>query len=301
MQMFDYKVTQKRSFLGNVYYLLIRLSRMKNKLAKDSFSRLHSYEDVKTPAKKSFVKEVIGDTTAYWINKEKSENGILVFLPGGGFVIGPSKLHWVYCEKMSKELDMAVLVIRYGLAPEHAFPDSLNGIVNVITTLQNRGDLKQNWFLAGDSAGGNLALTTCYKLYELKAVLPKKLMLIYPSVDMNSDNTGPKEQEIIRKDVVLSLDFTKRILAAYAGNQDINQPLLSPVNGPVEILPPVLLQHGNNDILIRGTQKLVQRMQAAGKSIQYEEYEGMFHGFLMIPNLPETKLAIRSQLQFLRK
>jgi len=74
---------------------------------------------------------------------------------------------------------------------------------------------------------------------------------------------------------------------------------LSPVNGNVGILTPVLLQHGTNDILVPGSRELAHKLEAAGKAVQYEEYEGMFHGFILAPGLPEAKMAIRSQVKFL--
>jgi len=298
--MSQYSVTKKRSLWSSVVYYFLKFSGLKHKLASDSFDKLHSYEDFKTPIKKRYIKEVFDDTACYWINREKKENGVFVYLAGGGFITGPSKLHWLYCEKMSKELDMAVLLIRYGLAPEQPFPIGLDGTVNAIITLQKRGVLQQNWFMAGDSAGGNLALTSCYKLHELKAALPQKLVLLYPSVDMDSQISAAEDQETIRKDIVLDLKFTKRVLEAYAGNHDIHNALLSPVNGRIEVLPPVLLQHGTNDVLIRGSRKFVKKMEAASKSIQYEEYEGMFHGFIIMTGLPEAKIAIRSQINFIK-
>lgn len=296
----DYKVTRKRSFLGSVYCRLIKLFRLKKMLASDSYKQLQAYEDTLTPVRKGYVKEVMGGVCSYWINKEKSENGILVYLPGGGFIIGPVTLHWIYCEKLSKKLDMAVLVIRYDLAPEQPFPKGLNDIVSVIVNLQNRGILKQDWFLGGDSSGGNLAMAACYQLNALKAALPKKLMLLFPSVDMNPGHGIDEVQKIIPKDVLLSLEFTAKVLSAYASNQDLDNPLLSPLNGAVEILPPVLLQHGTNDILIPASRELVKKMEAAGKPVQYEEYEGMFHGFVIVPGLPEAKKAIRSQINFIK-
>ncbi|MGI4020095.1 MAG: alpha/beta hydrolase [Janthinobacterium lividum] len=298
--MFDYKVTTKRSFIATVSNKLMQISGIKSKLAKESFEKLQSYEDKKTPVKKGYLKEVIGNATVYWINKEKRENGIFVFLPGGGFVIGPTKLHWVYSEKMSNKLDMAVMVIRYALAPQNPFPAGLNGIVEVITKLQNRGVLNQNWFLGGESAGGNLALAACYKLQELKAALPQKVLLLYPSLEMNMDRAKPEAQKIIEKDMILSIPFTERILAAYARNCDLNDPLLSPLYGDVDIFPPILLQHGTDDILVAGSRALVQKMEAAGKQIKFEEYEGIFHGFILYPILPEARQAIRSQLKFLK-
>lgn len=297
--MSNYKATTKISFLGTVFSRLILLLQIKDKLAKDSFKQLKSYRDTITPVVKGYLKEVIGDVTVFWINKEKRGNGILVFLPGGGFIIGPIKLHWDYCEKMSKKLNMAVLVIHYHLAPKHPFPNGLNSIINVINALQNRGVLKDKWFLAGDSSGGNLTLSTCYKLFELKALLPQKILLLYPSVDMDIKKAEPEAKKIEGKDVLLSVGFTKKVLAAYVYDQDVSNPLLSPVNGNVGILPPVLLQHGTNDILVPGSRGLAHKLEAVGKAVQYEEYEGMFHGFILAPWLPEAKMAIRSQVKFL--
>lgn len=296
----DYSVTRKRSVLSSICYHLIRIFRLRERLANDSFKRMHAYEDTKTPLIKRYSKEVIAGVPVFWINKTKSENGILVYLPGGGFVIGPTTLHWRYCSKISKKLNMAVLVLRYPLAPESPFPIGLDAIVNVITALQTRGDLQQKWFLGGESAGGNLTLAACYKLHQQKANLPQKLLLMYPSVDMDTNKTSSEVEVLIRKDVMLSLPFTKRLLAVYAGNRDITDPLLSPVNGNLQILPPVLLQHGTHDLLVLGSRKLAERMEAAEKPIQYEEYQGMFHGFILMPNLPEAAMAIRSQVKFLK-
>jgi monoterpene epsilon-lactone hydrolase len=296
----DYRVTRKRSVLSSICYYFIRLFRFRERLAKDSFKQLHAYEDTKTPIIKHYPKEVIAGVPVFWINKAKSENGVLVYLPGGGFVIGPTTLHWRYCYKISRKLDMAVLMVRYPLAPESPFPIGLDAIVDAITALQNRGDLQQKWFLGGESAGGNLTLGVCYKLHQKKAMLPQKLLLLYPSVDMDTNKAGPEVEALIRKDVMLSLPFTKRVIAAYAGNRDVADPFLSPVNGNLQILPPVLVQHGTHDILVLGSRKLAERMQAAGKTIRYEEYEGMFHGFILMPNLPESAMAIRSQIKFLK-
>lgn len=298
--MTDYRVTRKRSFLGTVCCYLIRFLGFKKRLNNDSFKNLQAYEDTKTPIIKRYPKEVIEGVPVFWINKEKSENSILVYLPGGGFIIGPTTLHWLYCDKLSKKLDMAVLMVRYPLTPENPFPNGLNAIVNVITALQKRGDLQQQWFLGGDSSGGNLTLAACYLLHQQKAVLPKKLLLLYPSVDMDTDKTGPEVEDLIRKDVMLSLPFTKRVVAVYCGNRDVTDSLLSPVNGDLKILPPVLLQHGTHDLLVLSSRKLAQKMEAAGKFIQYEEYEGVFHGFILVTKLPESKMAIRAQVKFLK-
>src|SRR3954466_6062354 len=121
----DYKGTDKRSFVGGIYKRLLGLVKMDKNLVKASYRLLHLMEDTKTPEKKGFEKQMIGGAVCWWINLEKSSNGILIYLPGGGFVMGPLRLHWRYCELMSRQLDFAVVVIRYRIAPEFPFPIGL--------------------------------------------------------------------------------------------------------------------------------------------------------------------------------
>ncbi|RYY06426.1 MAG: alpha/beta hydrolase [Sphingobacteriaceae bacterium] len=144
--------------------------------------------------------------------------------------------------------------------------------------------------------GTDIKSVPIIRLYSLYP----SVILLYPSVEMNMDRAKPEAQQIIKKDLVLSVQFTNRILAAYAGNYDLNNPLLSPLYGDVNILPPILLQHGTDDILITGSRALVKKMAAAGKQAKFEEYEGMFHGFILYPILPEAKQAIRNQVAFLK-
>lgn len=283
------QTTVKRSLTGRIYISFLRFLHINKKLAKASFTKLQQFEDKKTPITKKYGKEVIGNAVCWWIQKEKISNGIYIYLPGGGFIIGPSKLHWKYCESMAKLLNMSVLVIRYPLAPENPFPAGLNAIVQVITNLQMRSVLKENWYVGGDSAGGNLALSLCYQLFQQQLSLPKKIVLSFPSVDMGEDENDPELISLSNKDIILSKEFTLKVKEVYAGQNDITNPLLSPVNGDLSVLPPVLLQHGTNDILVKGSRLFVKKMQHAGNPIQYEEYEGMYHGFSLAVRFPKLK------------
>lgn len=295
------KKRPRQSFLSRIYKGFLDLLNLNRKLAVASFEQLQLLEDTITPIRKGYEEEVIKGARCWWINRAKINNGILVYIPGGGFVMGPLTLHWKYCDQMSKHLNMAVLVIRYRLAPDFPFPIGLNDVVEAITTLQAQGTLLQKWYLAGDSAGGNLALGTCYQLAAHKAVLPKKLVLMFPTVDMTINENEAEIVQLSEKDLILSPAFAEKVKKAYVGHHDLRDSLLSPVNGELDILPPILLQHSSDDILVTGSRKLEEKMRKANKAIHYEEYEGMYHGFTLSPGLPEAKKAIRSQLAFLKQ
>lgn len=252
--------------------------------------------DFKTAAKLGFVPEAIAGLRGYWLNESSSDRGVLIYLPGGGFITGPTNVHWYHCLRMSRRLRYAVLVIPYPLAPEHPFPAAINGITAVIQALQQQDRLPDNWLISGDSAGGNLALTTTLNLRQLGAPLPKKLVLLSPVASMNKSGW-----EGHPPDPMLSADYRAYVDQSYVGQSDPANPLLSPLSADLSGLPPVLIQMGTHDILIHEVRKLVQRMQDDGQSVRFEEYPAMIHVFMLFWWLPEAHKAIRDQVAFVSR
>jgi acetyl esterase/lipase len=250
--------------------------------------------DFKTPVKLGFTTEDIAGLRCYWLNEANRDRGVLIYLPGGGFVTGPTRAHWYHCLRMGRRLRYAVLLISYPLAPEHPFPAALNGITAVIQALQHQNRLPENWLISGDSAGGNLALTTTLTLQKRGAALPKKLVLLSPSVNMNR-----LEYERTPPDPMLSADYRTYVDQSYVQQSDPTNPLLSPLFADLSGLPPMLIQMGTHDILIHEVRKLVQRMQTGAQPVQFDEYSDMMHVFMLFWWLPEARQAIRGQVAFI--
>lgn len=293
-------MTSKRSFIAAGFEKIIKTFNLRDKLNNDSYEKLQALEDKSSPVKRHFKREKIAGTNCFWVSPLKEGRSILIYLAGGGFMIGPSRLHWDYCTHLGNKLDVTVLLIRYPLAPQHPFPQGLDAIVNVVTDLQERGVMGKNWLMAGDSAGGNLTVATCYKLHERKAVLPAKILLFFPALDMSGDAASEEGKAVADTDYILSPSFTNRVKEVYWGDFDGTNPLISPIYGNLEILPPMLIQQGNHDLLIKGTRDFVEKMKLLGKQVVFEEYEGMFHGFSLLPILPEAKQALNSVEKFVR-
>ncbi len=229
----------------------------------------------------------------FWIDKQNSNRGVLVYLHGGAYYFGPVKEHWQYFARICKQTGMAGLLIDYGFAPQHPFPKGLDEIVEIVSTF----DLSENWFFLGDSSGAGMAVSATLKLRELNQKLPTKLVLMSPWVDVTLKNPGIELNK--HEDVMMTVERLSNAARSYVGDADPTDPLISPMFGDLIGLPPMLIQMGTADLLLSDCRKFVQKCREAGVDVKYEEVPDVFHDFMMISFLPEAKRAIKSQTEFL--
>lgn len=230
---------------------------------------------------------------AFWIDKNNSAKGVLIYLHGGAFYFGPVKEHWLYLARMCKQTGMAGIMVDYGFAPQHPFPIGLNEIVELMTSLE----LPDKWFLLGDSSGAALAVSAAFDLAEMHAALPSGLILMSPWVDLALDNPKIKLNE--HEDPMMSVERLSNAAQIYIGDGDMKDPRISPMFGDLSIIPPILIQMGTADLLLWDCRKFSQKCINAGVLIEYEEFPGAFHDFMMLNILPEAKRALSSQVRFL--
>lgn len=234
-----------------------------------------------------------GAVKSFWIDKANAKNGVLVYLHGGAFYFGPVKEHWQYIAQISRKARMAALVIDYRMSPQHPFPAALDDIIEVVTG----ADLPQNWFFVGDSSGGGMCVSMYFKLKELNAKLPKKLMLLSPWLDATLQNPAIDLNK--HEDAMMTVERLLNAAREYCVNDKPENPLISPMLGSIDGLPPILLQIGTADLLLWDSRKFYLKCLDAGVNIKYEEYPNAFHDFMMLGFLPEAKKAIKSQVEFL--
>lgn len=265
----------------------------------DEFDSLKTQEELSLPLPpKSFAARCeavrIGETKAVWIDRERAENGVLVYLHGGAFYFGPIKEHWQYIAQISRLARMAALVIDFRMSPQHPFPKGFEDIIEAVTTL----DFPSEWFFIGDSSGGGMAVAAVFKLREMKAKLPKKMILLSPWVDATLQN--PAIQLNKHEDPMMTVERLSSAAREYVGEHDLKSPLISPIFGELENLPPMLIQMGTADLLLWDCRKFYLKcLDAEGTDVKYEEYPSAFHDFMMLGFLPEAKKALKSQVAFL--
>jgi epsilon-lactone hydrolase len=264
------------------------------------FDSLKTQKELNVPdpprsiAKRCSKAEIDG-VRAFWIDKENTQNGVLVYLHGGAFYFGPVKEHWQYISAMCKRSGMAALVVDFRMAPQHPFPAAMDDIIRSVS----EAGLPENWFFLGDSSGGGMAIAACFKLRELNRALPRKLVLMSPWVDATLTNPAIKLNE--HEDPMMSVERLSNAAREYAVNDDPANPLISPLYGDIGGLPPTLIQMGTADLLLWDCRKFYLKCIDAGIDVQYEEYPDAFHDFMMLGLLPEARRALRSQAEFLTK
>jgi len=225
-----------------------------------------------------------------WVTAPAAGHGGILYLHGGGYTVGSTNTHRGLVARISNLTTLPVLLIDYRLAPEHPFPAALEDAVTAYRWLLAQGIDHSRIVIAGDSAGGGLALATLVALREAGDQLPAGVFCISPWTDLTGCGDSIRSRE--EQDPVLSMKSLQRDVNYYAGGQDLLSPFISPIFADLAGLPPLFIQVGTDEILLDDSRRIAENAQKAGVDVTLEVYEGMFHVFHMVPNMPETKKAM---------
>ena len=213
----------------------------------------------------------------------------LVYLHGGAYVSEIVRADWRFISRLADAGCQAEIPI-YGLAPQHTYRDAFPAITAVHRALLDRFD-PHAVFWAGDSAGGGLALAVTQTLPTAGLAPPARLILLSPWLDITMSNPGIAQ--IAPRDPWLSPAGLIECRRAWAGGDDPRDPRLSPINGPLDGLPPLDLFTGTAEIFRPDVRLLAQRATDAGIPVRLTEADGAFHVYPLAP-VPEARTAIDS-------
>ena len=225
----------------------------------------------------------IDQVPAEWVRvgEETRDDYVILYCHGGGYNTGSFRYARSITNKLAENTSMNVLSFDYRLAPEFPYPCALEDAMSVWQYLLELGYSAEHIIVAGDSAGGNLALSLALKLKELGKHLPRGLVLFSPWTDLTLE--GYSHQERAEMDPILTEDYLKKAVDDYASEANINSPFVSPLFGNFRGFPPVFIQVGSHEILLADSEELYARMDAYQVDVKYELYEGMWHVFQMSP------------------
>lgn len=232
-----------------------------------------------------------------WVTTPVSSNDkVLLFFHGGAYAAGSLHSHRGMVSRLAESTQAKALAIDYRLAPEHPFPAGLDDAVTSYRWLLKQVEASQI-ILAGDSAGGGMALATLLKLKEDNITLPAAAVLMCPWLDLH--NNDPAIDKIAPKDPVLYKSGLNRAAQMYAQGQDLKNPYISPLFGNLEGLPPMLVQVASHDMISRDGIALAEKIKAVGGKVQLENWKQMVHVWHFFgEKLPEATQAIQQIGQF---
>ena len=220
----------------------------------------------------------------------------ILYFHGGAYALGSVKGLRDLIGRLAQVCEVSVLAIDYRLAPENPFPAALDDALVTWNWLLAQGWLPSNLLLAGDSAGGGLALATALGLRDQGMALPAGIVGFSPWLDLTL--SGPSIRRRVDKDPYLKAEPLAQCAGYYATNGSLDHPLVSPLFADPKGLPPVLFHSGRNDILLDDTRRFTYLARKAGVKASMEIYTGLFHVFQTLGFLPETIHSLNQVAEF---
>ncbi|MEM0158966.1 MAG: alpha/beta hydrolase [Thermoplasmataceae archaeon] len=213
---------------------------------------------------------------------EPPGNGLIVYLHGGGFVFGSLDMADALCRRIANASGHRVLSVDYRLAPENKFPAALEDSYEAVKwAYRNAGRIgidADRICIAGDSAGGNLAIASALKLKDSGEKLPRLIAAFYPSVGNDSVSASQREYA---EDYFLRVRDMRYFGTAYMRSpDDVLNPYFSPIAHPnLSGLPETIIVVAENDPLRDQGETFAWKLDNAGVPVTCIRANGMIHGF----------------------
>jgi monoterpene epsilon-lactone hydrolase len=224
----------------------------------------------------------------------------ILFLHGGGHMLGSAFGYRPLVAALALEADAGALVPDFRLAPEHPFPAGLEDAQRAYGWMLEQGLEPAELAVAGDSAGGALAISLLVSLRDQGVPLPGSVVLLCPGVDLTGGTLdfGQLDDalaEAIRRQMQDAVD-------AYLQGHPMDDPLVSPLNADLSGLPPMLVQAATGDMIRPDAQALADRARAHGVDVRLELYPVSTHVFQIFWSfLPEASDALHQAGLFVRE
>jgi acetyl esterase/lipase len=240
-----------------------------------------------------------GGVPAEWIAaRDARPDRVILYLHGGGFRMGSVESHRDLMQRLSAATSARVLGLDYRLGPEHRFPAPVEDALAAYRWLLGRGVPAGRIALAGDSAGGGLALACLFAARSAGLALPCAAYLMSPWTDLAA--AGASFVSRAGVDPLHQRPMLLGLAKAYLGpDGDPLDPLASPLYGDPKGLPPLLIQCGDRETILDDSVGFAERARRAGVAVDLEVYPEMIHVFQAFGELSAARRALARAGPFL--
>ncbi|MFZ5531552.1 MAG: alpha/beta hydrolase, partial [Pseudomonadota bacterium] len=225
---------------------------------------------------------------------------VILYLHGGGYVCGKTSTYFNMCSRLAREVNAEVLLPDYRLAPEHPFPAAIEDGVAAYEYLLRKGWRPDQITLAGDSAGGGLALGTLLCLRDNGRPMPRCAILISPYADVHVTNASIRGNDAT--DFMLGAAMLEVGRNVYARTPlDAAHPYASPALGDYRGLPPLFITVCDHECLRDDAYAVEARARQAGVPVTLLSRPDLFHVWpVFTPFLPEAREELPRMANFIR-
>lgn len=208
---------------------------------------------------------------------EGASRNVVLYLHGGAYCLGSPRTYRSITGHLAVLSGATVYVPDYRLAPEHPYPAALQDALAAYRALLDHGVAPQRIAVAGDSAGGHLALSLLLTLREAGLPQPAAAVLLSPWTDTTLDDPGVAA--LAARDPMLSPAWSKACGALFRGDIAADDPKVQLLRADLAGLAPLRIEVGSEEILLSDAERLVESARAAGVAVSYRRWDGYWHVF----------------------
>jgi acetyl esterase/lipase len=218
------------------------------------------------------------------------EDASLLYLHGGGYTVGSLDSHQSFMAHLAIACETAVNGLDYRLAPEHPYPAALDDAVAAYREMLEY-TAGEKIMIAGDSAGGGLALACLLRIKDEGLPTPGCATLLSPGTDQTGSGASLEE---LRDEYMVNSKM-------YAGDYPLDTPGISPLFGEMSGLPPLLIHVASDEAMLDDSTRVAERARAAGVDVDIQLFDDAFHVFQIFTHFPESQNALADIGSFYRR
>ncbi|MCC8392013.1 alpha/beta hydrolase [Paraburkholderia sp. MMS20-SJTR3] len=224
----------------------------------------------------------------------------VLYCHGGGYYFCSPSAHRPLTFGLATRADARLFSLDYRLAPEHRFPAALDDATAAYRQLLARGIAPGSIVIAGDSAGGGLALATLVALRDAGDPLPAGGLLFSPWTDLATTGASLRGNDAV--DPMFCGASIERAAKIYLGDAAPTDPYASPVYAQLRGLPPLFMLAGSTEVLLDDARRVADNARAAGVECECEVWKDVPHVWpLFAPFMPEANRALDRAAAFVRR
>lgn len=235
-----------------------------------------------------------------WVHTANTDpdGQVLFYLHGSGYVVCSPRTHRRLVARLSQATGLPAFSLDYRLAPEHPFPAAADDVRVGYQWLLDKGYAAKDIVIAGDSAGGHLAVDLIAENHRLGVPQPGAMVLFSPLMDLTLGMSAERERDA--PDPVISAAAARRLVDMYTQGQHEGDSRLRLSLAPGTALPPTLIQVGGREMMVADSEHLALMMTRAGGQCELQVWPGQIHVFQALPRFSaEAGAAVREAGRFI--
>jgi acetyl esterase/lipase len=252
------------------------------------------------PADVTYEEILAAGQPALWVNPlGAAADRVILFLHGGGFIAGSINCHRKLAAHLAKAAGCRALIPAYRLAPESPFPAQLDDAFGTYQWLLKEGFESRHIATAGDSAGGNLAISICLRAQAQDLPFPAAIIGVSPWLDMEVKGWTLDTNK--DRSAVGSRESYQAIVGMLLKGHDPTDPFANPLYADLTGFPPIYLSAGTEEALLDNPERFAEAAITAQVDVTLKVAEGMQHVYeFMAGRAPEADEAIADMAIWLR-